>query len=67
MTATSGTPTSAPTWSPKRSFVGQAKITSVVTAGYLLEIGTGAPEIDRNNANNDDVATNVFTVRHSAW
>ena len=48
-------------------FVGQAKITSVVTAGYLLEIGTGAPEIDRNNANNDDVATNVFTVRHSAW
>ena len=48
-------------------FLGQAKINSDITAGYLLEIGTEAPSIDRNNANADDVSGSVIAIRHSAW
>ena len=48
-------------------FVGQAKITPDVKAGYLLEIGTEAPSLSNNNANQDDFSGGVLSIRHSAW
>ena len=48
-------------------FVGDAKISSDLSAGYLLEFGASTTASDGANQLNDDASAPGVTIRHSAW
>ena len=47
-------------------FVGSAKISAEVKAGYLLEVGTASSRSDAVDQNTDD-SSGALSIRHSAW